>query len=205
MRQSPHARRSATWHPLGGRMRVLFACYPAFGHFLPLTPVARAMVDAGHDVAFGTPRFLRSAVEAAGFRWIKAGVENDDPEMAPIQARSLELWGADLVRIIQVEVFAGIRPRRLVPDLLTLAETWRPDVVVHDSQEFGSMIAAELLDIPHAKVLINAAGVTSPAVVALREEPLQRLRASYGLPVRPISELVDHFRTTSIRQGRGGR
>ena len=27
-------------------MRALFTCYPLFGHFLPLTPIARAMAEA---------------------------------------------------------------------------------------------------------------------------------------------------------------
>jgi UDP:flavonoid glycosyltransferase YjiC (YdhE family) len=151
------------------------------------------MAEAGHDVAFGTPSFLRDAVESAGFRWVRAGVENDDPEMVSIQERCRDLLGADFLRVMQVDVFAGVRPRRLVPDLLALSRTQRPDLIVHDSQEFGGMIVAELLQIPHVKVLVNAAGVTRPEVVAMREEPLQYLRAAYGLPNRPITELVDHF------------
>ena len=174
-------------------MRILFTCIPHFGHFLPLLPIARAMAEAGHDVAFATPGVLRDSVESAGFRWVRAGVEDDDPEMAAILARSRGVVGADLTRIMQAEVFAGIRPRRLVPDLLALSETRPPDLIVHDSQEFGGVIAAEVLQIPHAKVLVNAAGVTSPPLVAMREGPLQRLRAAYGLPPRPIPDLVDHF------------
>ena len=49
-------------------MRALFTCVPLYGHFLPLTPVARAMVDAGHDVVFATPGFFRENVEAADLR-----------------------------------------------------------------------------------------------------------------------------------------
>src|SRR5215210_7647004 len=117
-------------------MRALFTCHPAFGHLLPLTPIARAMAEAGHDVAFGTPHFLRPAVEAAGFRWIRAGVENDDPELLAAEARLRELRGPEASRFTHEQIFVGIRARRLVPDLLALTESWRPDLYVRDCSEF---------------------------------------------------------------------
>src|SRR5215217_3492134 len=69
---------------------------------------AGAVADAGHDVAFGTPLFLRNTVEEAGFRWVRAGVENDDPEMAPVRARWRELRGAEQVRFIHARIFGDI-------------------------------------------------------------------------------------------------
>src|SRR5262245_1401948 len=126
--------------PRGGSMRALFTCHPIFGHFLPLTPIARVMIEAGHDVLFGTPVFFRPAVEAAGFPWVRAGVENDDPEMAAVRARWLELRGEEQRRYAIPHMFGDVRPRRLVPDILALAESWRPDLIVHDSAECGAMI-----------------------------------------------------------------
>src|SRR5918999_3876093 len=119
-------------------MRVLFTCHPGFGTFVPLTPFARALAQAGHDVAFGTPEFLRETVEVAGFRWIRAGVENDDPEMAVARATMQELRGVEQLKFTYDQIFASIRPRRLVPELLALAESWRPDLFVRDSREFGA-------------------------------------------------------------------
>src|SRR5215210_1316836 len=183
-------------------MRALFTCYPLFGHFLPLTPVAQAMVEAGHDVVFGTSVFFSQAVEAAGFRWVRAGVENDDPEMAAVPARILQLRGEERRAYFISHVFGDVHPRRLAPELLTLAESWRPDVFVHDSREHGAPIAAELLRIPHATVEVHAvpyatvevhpAGARSPAM-SLLYEPLQRLRASYGLPERDIQGWMDQY------------
>ena len=173
-------------------MRALFTCHPEFGNFLPLTPIASAMVDAGHDVAFATPGFLRPAVEGAGFRWIRAGVENDDPEMAAVQARRLQLRGREQVRFNAEHIFGGVRPRRLVPDLLALADVWRPDVFVRDSREFGALITAELLDVPHAKVEVHAAG-EQPYKTPVLSDALQRLRLTLGLPERSIPELMDQY------------
>ena len=52
-----------------------------------------------------------------------------------------------------------------------------------DEGDFGAMVAAEALALPHAVVLVIAAGgFVRPEVVA---EPLDALRAEYGLPPDP--------------------
>jgi hypothetical protein len=117
------------------------------------------MAEAGHDVAFGTPDSLRPAVEAAGFRWVRAGVENDDPEMAPVWARFLQLRGLDQSKFVYEQIIGGVRPRRMVPDLLTLAESWKPDVFVHDSLDSTSAILA---------ILWNPMGAPSPGAPPTR-------------------------------------
>jgi len=173
-------------------MRALFTCHPAWGHFLPLTPIARAMADAGHEVAFATPRFLRPAVEAAGFHWMRAGVENDDPELIAAENTLRDLRGPEASRFNHAQIFVGIRARRIVPDLLALAEGWRPDLFVRDCVEFGALTAAELLATPVAKVEVHASG-QAPRQTSAQIEPLQRLRVSLGLPNRSIPELIGQY------------
>jgi UDP:flavonoid glycosyltransferase YjiC (YdhE family) len=57
-------------------MRVLFTTLPFSGHFHPLVPVARAVREAGHDVAFACPASFATKVEAAGFRAFQAGFDD---------------------------------------------------------------------------------------------------------------------------------
>jgi UDP:flavonoid glycosyltransferase YjiC (YdhE family) len=171
-------------------MRALFTCQPGLGHFLPLTPIAGAMAAAGHDVAFGAPAAFRSAVEDHGFRWVPAGVGRDDPEVAALWARHRTLRGFAQQQFIYEHIFGGVTARRAVPDLLALAETWSPDLVVHDSSEFGGVVAAELLGIPHAQVEVHATG-SRPDTMRLAYGPLQRLRADLGLAGRPIQDVID--------------
>jgi UDP:flavonoid glycosyltransferase YjiC (YdhE family) len=173
-------------------MRALFTCTPGIGHVLPLTPIAHAVAEAGHDVAFGTPSVLRPVIEAAGFRWIKLGVGSDDPELAAVRARRAEVSGPERSRFVRENLFGGVLVRRLVPDLLALAETWRPDVIVRESWELGALIAGELLGVPHAKVETDAAGAL-PFETADFYEPIRRLRATLGLPDRSIPELLDEY------------
>jgi UDP:flavonoid glycosyltransferase YjiC (YdhE family) len=44
-------------------VRVLFTCVAATGHFHPLVPVARALADAGHEVAFAPHAAIAPLVE----------------------------------------------------------------------------------------------------------------------------------------------
>ena len=56
-------------------MRALFTSQPATGGFRPLVPFARALVDAGHDVAFACAPSFGPDVEAAGFEAFPAGID----------------------------------------------------------------------------------------------------------------------------------
>jgi len=56
-------------------MRVLFTTQPGSGMFNPLVPFARALADAGHDVAVGCADCFRPDVEASGFESFPVGLD----------------------------------------------------------------------------------------------------------------------------------
>ena len=56
-------------------MRVLFTTLPGAGPFHPLVPLARALGEAGHEVAFATSRSYCPTVEGAGLRCFPAGYD----------------------------------------------------------------------------------------------------------------------------------
>ena len=62
-------------------MRILFTTLPEYGHFHPLSPTARAAMDAGHEVAFACPASYTPTIEAAGFRVFPAGFDRRDGTM----------------------------------------------------------------------------------------------------------------------------
>src|SRR3712207_8567809 len=53
-------------------------------------------------------------------------------EMAALRARQLELRGPERRHFTHEEIFGGALPRRMVPELVALAGTWRPDLFVRD-------------------------------------------------------------------------
>jgi UDP:flavonoid glycosyltransferase YjiC (YdhE family) len=171
-------------------MRALFTSMVGLGHLHPLLPVARALAAAGHEVRFAVPASLVPAVAHAGFRAVAAGLDGEAADHLP-QLRALP--AAERGACIQREVFAGLRPRRLVPELLALAADWQPDLIVREEREYGGCLAAEALGLPHAAVSISAAGdVVPPGRLAA---PLAGLRAAFGLPPDPGMAMPHRYLT----------
>lgn len=171
-------------------MRVLFTCWLRSGHFLPLVPVARALARAGHEVAFATPAYFAPAVEAAGFRHLRAGLEQPLTDLFP-ELRTLT--GLDYAKFVSREGFAGAGPAHLIPDLLTLAATWPFDLLVRDEVAYGGCIAAERLGVAHAAVNVHAVGVAGR--VERIGTRLNQHRADQGLPPDPTLVMLDRYLT----------
>src|SRR5687767_4340714 len=134
-------------------MRVFFTIQPGYGHFHPLVPIARALEEAAHDVAFTTTPYFCPTIEANGFQSFPAGLLNPDEEL-PIQEQAAAIPGPERAAFIWINIFAGIRAERSLPDLLPVMRKWRPDVLVRDMTEFAGCVAAEHLGIPHAAVQV---------------------------------------------------
>jgi UDP:flavonoid glycosyltransferase YjiC (YdhE family) len=60
-------------------VRILFGFSGGIGHFLPLDPIARAAVAAGHQVAVaGRPQHA-AEVESVGYAALPIGSDADEP------------------------------------------------------------------------------------------------------------------------------
>jgi UDP:flavonoid glycosyltransferase YjiC (YdhE family) len=160
-------------------VRILFAFAGGSGHADPLVPVAREARRAGHDVAFTGRRSAAGTVEANGFPLVGGPADPADGrhEVTPLLAFDMERE----LRVLRVH-YAGRLARERAKLLLELAGDWRPDLVVCDEVDFGGMIAAERLAVPHATVLVAASGFVRPEVVV---DPLNAIRAGHGLPPDP--------------------
>jgi UDP:flavonoid glycosyltransferase YjiC (YdhE family) len=164
-------------------MRMLFTFAGGTGHFLPLVPLARAAEQAGHRVAVGGQPGMLSVIEQAGF----TGFDTGGPTLLAATERTplLELDVEREIRAVR-EGYAGRTARERAAAVLRLCEERRPDVLVCDEMDFGALIAAERADVPYATVVcIGSGSFVWPDLVT---EPLNELRASYGLPADP--ELV---------------
>jgi UDP:flavonoid glycosyltransferase YjiC (YdhE family) len=180
-------------------MRALLTVHPAVGHLQPLVPVARALSDAGHEVAVCSAASFRTQVEAFGLEHIDAGLDwsISDPSTweafppMPPPGPEFPAW--------VVLTLADITTRRMVPDLLAIAARWKPDLIIREGMEIGGALAAERLGIPHASVAGNAyAALDSPDIDyftgnrRMLAEPLARHRKQFALP--PDPELLMPFR-----------
>jgi UDP:flavonoid glycosyltransferase YjiC (YdhE family) len=172
-------------------MRCLFACRPSHGHWHQLVPLARALIAEGHEVAFATALSTGSQLEALGFLSFRAGIDEWDPSTAAMfPRRPPDLPAEDRLEWQIRNVYASIAAEQMFQDLLPIVAEWRPDVIVRDSGEFGAYLAAEHLGLPHATV---QAGPFNDAIRRGAAEPLNRLRATLGLPPDPSMETLHRY------------
>ncbi len=160
-------------------MRVLFATTANDGHFGPLLPFARACVAAGHDVRIAAPESFARSVEGAGFAhepFADAPPDLIGPVMGQLPQLSFEEADAIVIR----EVFGRIDAQAALPGLVAVIERWRPDLVVRESAELGSLAAAETAGIPHAHVAIGMHEIMTSLATATTE-PLLELDGHAGL------------------------
>jgi UDP:flavonoid glycosyltransferase YjiC (YdhE family) len=172
-------------------MRVLVTTQVGAGHWRPLAPLARALQDAGHEVAFAATPYFCAEIGGYGFAcspvgeddWLRSPAPPPEatagmaqPVVAPAQA-------LDVAR----DVFLPNAARRL-PALLALARGWRPDLIVREQTEYAGCLAAERLGISHAALQISAwRGLAADAPVL---PGLDRLRATLGLPPDPDGQML---------------
>ena len=158
-------------------MRFLCTFAGGTGHLEPTLPVARALRQRGHEVAYACQEALLPTVERAGFPAHGTGgatvlAASERRPLLPVDRAAEE----DVVRRAYAGRIAGERAAAL----RALAGTWRPDVVVRDEMDFGAAVAAEALGLPHAAVTVIAAGgFVRPDVVG---DALDALRSEHGLP-----------------------
>jgi UDP:flavonoid glycosyltransferase YjiC (YdhE family) len=159
-------------------MRILFATTRGAGHVGPLVPFAHACVAAGHEIIVAAAPSTAPHIQRAGLPFAPLG-EPDEAVMAEIWGRVRAASTSDEAgKIVFEEVFAGEFARSALPGLLDLAGRWLPDVIVRETCEFASVLAAESIGVPDVHVACF--------LTALNERefdlygPMSRLRAEFG-------------------------
>lgn len=169
-------------------MKVLFSSIRNTSHFLPLVPFIEACRRAGHEVAVTAPADLAERVAGVGAAFMPFG-HPGDAGLGPLWRKMREVPPAEHPRVAVGEIFAGACAAAALPDVTTTIETWRPAIVVRESQEYAALVAAEKLKVPHARVAISARG--AEAEVAPFAAPyVDERRASVGLPPDPSGARV---------------
>ncbi|HEX3539137.1 MAG TPA: glycosyltransferase [Acidimicrobiales bacterium] len=174
-------------------MKVLCTCLPGSGHFLPMLPQARALADAGHDVAFATAGEFGPAIEKYGFATFPAGVSlaeqleeagrtYPEAQLAPSQVR---------FETFVPRMLAGVAAPSRAAALVEITGDWRPDLIVHDETEFAAPIAAARFGLPYAD---QSVGILRPLAMArLAGQVLEPLAAEFGVDPGPFGGLFRYL------------
>jgi MGT family glycosyltransferase len=176
-------------------MRVLFTTLPGAGMFHPHVPLARTLQEAGHEVAFAVAQSYCSTIETTGFRCFVAGYDWHSNALDRLTATVKSLRG-DVGFAGLRDIFGTFLASKMVPDLLALAHSWRPDMILRDPMEFGGCVTAEALNIPHAAsgplfAFWDGAWHGAPGEVDRPE--LDELRLAYGLPPDPELRMLHRY------------
>lgn len=175
-------------------MRILFTTTAGLGHFHPLVPLAQAALRAGHHVAVACPPALGASVAASGFQALcgeDLSALDAERAAAMTHVRQLPPRAWERGAAMLADVFVGIDARRALPQFVAACQHWQPDLIVREECEFAGAIAAELLDLPHARVQVTALSYCHERTltsVAVRQR-LHELRAAW-LPFDPTLALL---------------
>ena len=121
------------------------------GHYRPMLPLARALVEAGHDVAFASGEPIASEAEADGFRAFRAGLDSGALEPLARSVRSLaaSLPPARVRSFVFTHLFVKVELEPRANDLITIVDRWSPHLAVHDIADFAAPLVATLAGIPY--------------------------------------------------------
>jgi UDP:flavonoid glycosyltransferase YjiC (YdhE family) len=135
-------------------VRVLFATTRGAGHFGPLAPFAHACGRAGHEVLVAAPASAATMVTRAGLPHRAVGE-------APAELVEDVLWkqSTSAEEVIR-DVFVGLHAGTAFDGMLEAVAEWRPDVIVRESMELASVLAADRYGIPVVRVGIHLNSAT---------------------------------------------
>ena len=134
-------------------MRALLTCRPLAGHYRPMLPLARALAEAGHDVAFASGEPVTGDAEAEGFPAFRVGLALDTMEQLARRVRGLaaSLPPLQVRPFVFTELFVRVELEPRANDLFRVVEQWSPHLVVHDVAEYAAPLVATVAGIPYVE------------------------------------------------------
>ncbi len=165
-------------------MRILVTFIGGSGHLNPMLPIVRAAAAGGHDVLFAVGPSMLDTVRRLGFPVERLGLGDAAP---PQRLPARDPDDAHERQVFRDE-FVLQGSRLWVPRIEPLCARWRPDVLLVDDANFGGMIAAERLGLPHATVQVLSPGsFVRPEVIG---DVLDQARAEHDLAPDPGFTMV---------------
>lgn len=159
-------------------MRVLLASTAGAGHFHPMVPFARALIDAGHEVRVAAPASFAPTVSRAGLDHAPF-LDAPPADLGQVFAKLPQLPRVEANEMMIREVFARLNTRAALPGMREVVEAWQPDLILREPAEFSSYIVAEEVDVPHAQVSIGLSSLDE-FILSLVDEPMREFGCAKG-------------------------
>jgi len=165
-------------------MKIIMSATPQHGHVLPLLPLARALRDAGNEVAVLTSGGMRSVIEPEGFRLLPAGPP-PGVMLAEVKARTGADPGGNPTPEWVAEFFARVRVELTADEALAEAREFRPDLIVREALDYVGPLVAAARDVPVATLALGPARPS--AFIAALDAAAESSYAAWGLPAEYLA------------------
>lgn len=133
-------------------MRILGVSTAGAGHFNPMKPWLRRLVDAGHDVTVVGPPGLAGSADGFAFR---PGADPEPGAVAAIWRRVAESPLEVSRDLVLRELFGRLNSGAMIPAVRAAIDTLRPHLVLRDPAEYASALGAAEAGIPHTRVGVS--------------------------------------------------
>ena len=176
-----------------GNMRVLVSTFPAIGHVNPMVPLASALSALGHDVVWATGPDAFPTIDAAGISHVAVGITASEARVEFYRRfpEARQLLPEQLPGFMFPRLFGTVAAPATLPDLLAVAHTFLPDVIVHVAGALAAPIVAAILGVPN---VCQGYGALVPSErVAAASEAVGPLWREHGLTPRPWGGCYDHL------------
>lgn len=169
--------------------RFLIGTMPLTGHVNPGLPIARKLVERGHEVRWYTGRKFQGKIEATGAEYVpmETALDFDEYNLEPNFPGLAKLQGLAALKYGAKHLFLDAGPRQLT-DYQKILNEFPADVLLSDTAFVGAIWASEKIGIPWAVFGITALTLGS------------RDTAPFGLGMLPSATLPGQVRNALLYQ-----
>ena len=165
--------------------RILFTTMPFAGHLRPGLPIAKRLIEAGHEVAWYSGAQYAQLVMGIGARLFPMSAELDRDDRSIETLHEGKKPGLALLKRDLLDVFIGPIPG-WVAEIDQVMDEFHPDVVVAEQGFMAGPIAAERRGIPRVVFSISPLGISSVDA------------APFGTGLMPSSSTLGRMRNRAL-------
>ncbi|MEU8551428.1 nucleotide disphospho-sugar-binding domain-containing protein [Streptomyces roseoverticillatus] len=145
-------------------MKILVTASCSEGLVLPLVPISWALRSAGHEVLVAAPANMASVVTDAGLAFVASGPPVEMPEVLSFdrQGNRVPMPSGEENLLPHIGRGYARLAVRLLEGVRSVAERWRPDLIVTETYGFVGPLVAARLGIPWIE---QGMRLSSPAAI----------------------------------------
>ena len=156
-----------------------------------MMPLAQSFAAQGDEVLWATGPDACRIIDSAGLQSVAVGIGAGEMRQVFFERfpEAHALRPDQLPGLMFPHLFGSVAAPATLPDLLAVAQSWHPDVVVHVVGSFAAPIVAAMVRVPN--VCVGFGALVVPERMANASDAVAPLWADKGLEARPWGGCYD--------------